>query len=75
MKVVDKTINLELVGLDGNAFYLMGAFRKQAHKEGWTRDEIDLVIEKAKSGDYYNLIRVLDEHCEVKEDGNIDSEF
>lgn len=75
MKVVDKTINLELVGLDGNAFYLMGAFRKQANKEGWTRDEINLVLEKAKSGDYYNLIRVLDEHCEVTKDGDFDQEL
>lgn len=34
--MTNKTINLTLVGLDGNAFSLMGAFQRQARREGWT---------------------------------------
>ena len=63
-----KTINLELVGLDGNAFSIMGAFRRQARKEGWKDEEINEVLDKAKSGDYNNLLRVISEHCEPTED-------
>jgi len=62
--LVGKTIDLELVGLDGNAFALMGAFSRQAKHEGWTREEIETVLSAAKSGDYNNLIAVLDTHCE-----------
>ncbi len=65
-----KKITLNLVGLDGNAFFLMSAFSKQAKREGWTKEEIDAVLNDAKSGDYRHLLRVLDEHCE---DGDEDA--
>lgn len=57
-----KKINLDLVGLDGNAFSLMGAFQRQARREGWTQDEIDAVLTEAKSGDYDHLLFTLMEH-------------
>ena len=38
---VNKKVKLELVGLDGNAFFLMGAFQRQARREKWTQEEID----------------------------------
>lgn len=66
--LVGKTVNLELVGLDGNAFSLMGAFQRQARKEKWTPAEIETVLDAAKSGDYDNLLCVLMEHCETIED-------
>jgi hypothetical protein len=62
-----KTINLSLVGLDGNAFSLMGAFSKQAKREGWTSDEIKSVTDDAMSGDYDHLLRTLINHCEPEE--------
>ena len=30
-----KKVSLNLEGIDGNAFSIMGAFRKQARREGW----------------------------------------
>lgn len=63
MTQINKKISLELVGLDGNAFSLMGAFQVQARKEGWNREEINTVIDEAKSGDYDNLLRTLHSHC------------
>lgn len=48
------------------AFALMGAFRAQARKEGWTAEEIKAVLDDAKSGDYNHLLYVLDLHCEPK---------
>lgn len=59
-----KKIHLKLVGLDGNAFALLGEFRKQARKEGWMNEEIEIVTYAAKSGDYNHLLSVLMEHCE-----------
>jgi hypothetical protein len=61
---VPKKIRLRLVGLDGNAFFLMGAFARQARKEGWTKAEIDAVLNEAKSRDYDHLLCTLSAHCE-----------
>jgi hypothetical protein len=62
-----KKVKLTLVGLDGNAFSLMGAFQRQARKEKWTKEEIDSVINNCMSGDYNHLLCTLMEHCD---DGN-----
>lgn len=59
-----KKVKLTLVGLDGNAYALMGAFQHQAKKEGWTKEEIKLVLDDAMSGDYNHLLFVLQNHCE-----------
>ncbi len=60
--MTNKKINLELEGLDGNAFSLMGAFQKQARREDWTPEEIKEVLDEAKSGDYDHLLQTLIEH-------------
>ena len=72
--MTDKKINLQLVGLDGNAYMLMGAFRKQAKREGWTDTEINEVLTEAKSKDYDYLLSVLIEHCEPTDEDE-DDEF
>jgi len=59
-----KKVSLQLVGLDGNAFSLMGAFQKQARREGWTKEEIDQVLTECKSGDYDNLLGTLMKHTQ-----------
>lgn len=61
--ITTKKINFKLAGLDGNAFVLMGAFRDQAEKEGWTEEEINTVIEEAMSSDYRHLLATLIKHC------------
>ena len=59
---MNKQIDLELVGLDGNAFALMGAFSKQAKREGWTEEEIKSVLDECKKGDYNHLLQTLIKH-------------
>lgn len=66
--VVDKKVKLELVGRDGNAFSLMGAFSRAARKQGWAKEEIDLVLKECQSGDYDNLLCVLMDHTESPEE-------
>ena len=63
MVVVNKTIDLNLVGIDGNAFVLLGAFSQQARREKWTQEEINSVTNEATKGDYDHLIATLAEHC------------
>jgi hypothetical protein len=58
-----KRVDLDLVGQDGNAFNLLGLFQRQARREGWTKAEIDLVIDAATKGSYSNLLTVLMVHC------------
>lgn len=62
-----KYVKGSLVGVDGNAFALMGYFKINAVKQGWTKEDIDLVLTKAKSGDYDNLIVTLDAHLEYED--------
>lgn len=52
-------VKLNLIGLDGNAFVLLGAFRKAALRQGYSEKSINEVIEDAKSGDYAHLLSVL----------------
>lgn len=61
--MIDKKVKLKLVGLDGNAYYLMGAFKNQARKENWTKEEIDTVLNECTSGDYDHLLATLSDHC------------
>ena len=54
-----KKLNLNLEGLDGNAFALLGHFQKKAQRAGWSEEEIGKKVEEAESGDYDNLLQVL----------------
>lgn len=62
-----KTVNLNLVGIDGNAFAILAAFGKQARKEGWTDAEIDEVLKEAKSKGYEHLVATIAGYCEVRD--------
>jgi len=59
-----KKVTLDLVGLDGNAFSIMGAFQAQARKEDWTPGEIKEVLDRAMMGNYDHLLQVIMSHCE-----------
>ena len=60
--MTEKKVKLKLVGLNGNAFSLLGAFRAAAKKEGWAESEISEVSEEARRGDYDHLLRTLVKH-------------
>ena len=59
-----KKVSLELIGLDGNAFSILGAFQKQARRESWSDKEIEEVINEAKDGDYEHLLGTIQDHVE-----------
>lgn len=66
---IGKTVNLELVGVDGNAHAIMGAFRRQAQRQGdWNPEEIQSVIDEAMEGDYDHLLATIMTYCEPQDD-------
>lgn len=66
-KVIDKTVDLDLVGVNGNAFMIMGVFQRQAKREGWSISEIEVVLAEARSGDYDHLLATIKNYCEPKD--------
>ena len=61
---MNRKVLLRLVGLYGNAFSLLAAFRQAARRQGWTSDEIQRVTDEATRADYDHLLSVLIEHTE-----------
>jgi len=61
-------VRMGLLGEDGNAFAIMGRFRRAAKAQGWPKDEIDRVLDVAKAGDYNHLLGVIMDHTEDEND-------
>lgn len=59
-------VKLNLVGIDGNAFVIMGAFKVAAKQAGWSKIEIDEVLNEAMSGDYDHLLATIMDNCETE---------
>ena len=47
-----------LVGVDGNAYCVMGYTARAMKREGFSKEEVDEMYNKAESSDYNNLLRV-----------------
>ena len=47
-----------LVGVDGNAYAVMGYVKNAMKEQGFTEEEIKEYLESAKSSDYNNLLCV-----------------
>ncbi len=69
---VEKKVKLELVGINGNAFALMGAFQQAARRQGWSKEEIDCVLDECQSGDYNHLLCTLMNYTESPKTENDD---
>ena len=54
-----KKVKVQLVGIDGNAFAVMGIWSRAARQQGWTKEEIDKVLKEAMSGDYDHLLATI----------------
>jgi len=57
-------VKLTLVGLDGNAFSIMGAFSTAARRQGFDKKYIDDILADAMSGDYNHLLATIANECE-----------
>ena len=52
-------IHFDLTSVDGNAFVLLGGFKRAARVQGADQREVDEVIKEATSGDYDHLVQTL----------------
>lgn len=53
-----------LIGIDSNAFAIIGYVQRAMQHEKFTKEEIDAYIKNATSSDYYHLIAVSQEQIE-----------
>ena len=68
-------VKMTLIGVDGNAFSLMGAFSREARKQGWTNDEITVVTSECMEGDYDHLLRTLMDNIDDCGDEDDDDDY
>lgn len=64
----NKKVKMNMVGMDGNSFNLMGQFAKRARLDKWTDDEVQYVLSQCMSGDYNHLLSVLLRYTEEDEE-------
>lgn len=65
----EKKVEGTLVGVDGNAFALMGHWSRQARRQHWTSEDIAKVLDVCYEGDYSQLISTLTTHMTMEESG------
>ncbi len=58
---------MQLVGIDGNAFAIMGAFGSSARRQGWSQEEIKSVIDEATTSNYDHFLATIASHVEEPE--------
>ena len=58
-----------LVGIDGNAYSIMGYTMRAMKREG-LRDDVNKMLEEAKSGDYDHLLSVCQGYIEKCNDAH-----
>ena len=63
-----KKVILELVGMDSNAVTLIGVWRREARRQGWTAEEIKTVTDEAMSGDYNKVLTTLMDNTQSEEE-------
>jgi hypothetical protein len=49
-------VQVELIGQDGNAFAILGSVKRALLKNGVDKEEVNVYLEEAMSGDYDNLL-------------------
>ena len=52
-------VPMQLEGIDGNAFAILGAFIRAAKKAGEDQADIDAVVKEATNGDYDHLLQTI----------------
>jgi len=56
---------LKLVGMDGNAFMILGLAKRAADKAKWTTAKWETVRTEMMEGDYDHLLRTAVKHFDV----------
>lgn len=63
-----RKVQLQLVGIDGNIFAVMGAFTNAARRQGFSKQEYTKVTDRVMlAGSYDEALAVIIEHTEQPE--------
>ena len=57
MDVRYPNISVQLTGIDGNAFMILGTMMRALRRARLPQEELDLFMNEAKSGDYDHLLQ------------------
>ena len=57
---------VEIVGMDGNAYSILGRCQAAARKAGWSKEQTEAFFREATSGDYDHLLRVVIKHFDAE---------
>ena len=57
MNIKYPNIKVRLVGMDGNAFAIMGRVEGALRRGGVSKEEREVYLAESRSGDYNNLLR------------------
>ena len=55
-------VQIDIANSDGNAFALIGGWKRAARREDWSEDDIEAVIAEAMSSDYDHLVQTIMEY-------------
>ena len=69
---MNKKVKMKLVGLDGNISSIMGAFGKEARRQGWSKKKIWEVLDDAMMGDYNHFLATIATNVDEPEDSEDD---
>ena len=64
--MTDDRPKLKIIGTDGNAYALLGRAHVAAMRAGWSKERWEEVRIRATSGNYDNLLFVLQEEFDVE---------
>ena len=62
----NKLPKVKLSGRDGNAFAIMGECQKAARQAGWSAEQIKVVMDDMKAGDYDHLLQTAMKNFDVR---------
>lgn len=63
-EIEPRRVKFDLESVDGNAYNILGGWRRAARKQGWEDEEIDMVTNLAKSGNYDHLLQTIMRYSE-----------
>ena len=52
-------VQFDIANCDGNAFSILGGWKRAARREGWSEADIEAVIREATFGDYDHLVQTI----------------
>lgn len=66
VKIKEPRPEVELVGKDGNAFFILGAVQRVLkNSKLYTNEEIHSIMDEMTEGNYNHLLQIAMKYCEV----------